>query len=261
MQQPVRPARPVGVVWRGAKVALMLGVLGVGALLFAGAAALRSLVVRDDGGIGAQRWFHTAVRFFLFLSERLGLLRVRVEGAEALRGPGARLVVANHPSSADVLALVSRVPQLDCIVKPSWARHPFMGRAARAADYLAGDGAGVVAQATARLADGRSVLVFPEGTRSPEQGVHRFQRGAAHMALRSGCDLLPVVITCEPPGALGKGWRWWAQPEGGVTIRARVHPAISPKASLAGGETHSVAVRAVTADLQGFFEEKLGFVD
>jgi long-chain acyl-CoA synthetase len=58
--------------------------------------------------------------------------------------------------------------------------------------------------ALAELAAGRSVLMFPEGTRSPDGTMQEFKSGAGYLALRSGCDVLPIHIrgTYE---VLGKG--------------------------------------------------------
>ncbi len=54
------------------------------------------------------------------------------------------------------------------------------------------------------LAAGRSVLMFPEGTRSADGAIHEFKSGAGYLALRSGCDVLPVLIRGTHQ-VLGKG--------------------------------------------------------
>jgi long-chain acyl-CoA synthetase len=59
-------------------------------------------------------------------------------------------------------------------------------------------------EALAELAAGRSVLMFPEGTRSPDGAIHDFKSGAGYLALRSGCDVLPVLIR-GTRDVLGKG--------------------------------------------------------
>ncbi len=58
--------------------------------------------------------------------------------------------------------------------------------------------------ALAELAAGRSVLMFPEGTRSPDGELHEFKSGAGYLALRGGCDILPVHIKGTYQ-VLGKG--------------------------------------------------------
>ncbi len=51
---------------------------------------------------------------------------------------------------------------------------------------------------------GRSVLMFPEGTRSPDGAIHEFKSGAGYLALRGGCDVLPIRISGTYE-VLGKG--------------------------------------------------------
>ena len=58
--------------------------------------------------------------------------------------------------------------------------------------------------ALAELAAGRSVLMFPEGTRSPDGTMQEFKSGAGYLALRSGCDVLPIHIS-GTYDVLGKG--------------------------------------------------------
>ncbi len=59
-------------------------------------------------------------------------------------------------------------------------------------------------QALAQLAAGRSVLMFPEGTRSTDGSLQEFKSGAGYLALRSGCDVLPIHISGTHQ-VLGKG--------------------------------------------------------
>ena len=58
--------------------------------------------------------------------------------------------------------------------------------------------------ALAEMAAGRSVLMFPEGTRSPDGRVHEFKSGVGYLALHSGCDVLPIHISGTHE-VLGKG--------------------------------------------------------
>jgi long-chain acyl-CoA synthetase len=59
-------------------------------------------------------------------------------------------------------------------------------------------------QALDQLGAGRSVLMFPEGTRSTDGSLQEFKSGAGYLALRSGCDVLPIHISGTHE-VLGKG--------------------------------------------------------
>jgi long-chain acyl-CoA synthetase len=59
-------------------------------------------------------------------------------------------------------------------------------------------------EAMAELAAGRSVLMFPEGTRSPDGAIYDFKSGVGYLALNGGCDVLPIRID-GTHAVLGKG--------------------------------------------------------
>ena len=138
------------------------------------------------------------------------MCRFSVRGAERLREPGGHLIVANHPTLIDVVLIGSLMPQLDCLVKTDASRNPFMRGVVRVAGYVPNDlGEAVVEACAARLREGRSLLLFPEGTRSMKGGeLGSFHRGAAHVALSSGRRILPLVIHCAPR-ALTRGQHWY----------------------------------------------------
>ncbi len=207
----------------------------------------------NDADLRAQRAIHRACRFFLRVAERMDLMEVRGIGTERLSQGGPHLVVANHPTILDVVVLLAHMPQSDCIVSADWADNLFLRGAIQAAGWIRNDGGvQVVAESIARVRSGRSLIIFPEGTRSPLGGLQRFHRGAAHVALGSGCDLQPVLMHCEPP-TLMKGQKWYDVPERTIRVTLRVEEPISP-APYTDRETSSpIAARRLTAELRERF--------
>ncbi len=130
---------------------------------------------------------------------------------------GPCVVIANHPTLIDVTAIMSACGELSCVVKEEHFDGPFIGRLLRLAGHIdGGDGTplasgAVVHQALDRIAEGQSVLIFPEGTRSPARGLGPFQRGAFEIARRAGVPVLPLLVVAEPP-TLMKGERWHELP-------------------------------------------------
>ncbi len=246
--------------WRIVRTALAFGLYGGGALAVALAVPpLRWLGATD---LAVQRGVYRGHRFFVAALRVLDLVRLRVEGAHRLAGPGARLLVANHPTLFDAPLLGALLPQADFVVKGAWADHPVLRGAVAATGYLRDDGGPrVVAEAVRRLRAGRTLVMFPEGTRSPEGepgrgALGRFQRGAAHMALGGGCDLWPVVIEVTPR-SLRKGQKWYDVPERTMEVAIRVLEPLAPGKLLRGHETPSVAARVVTAALRDRLEGEL----
>jgi len=194
-----------------------------------------------------QRVIHHAYRFFLKLMEGLGLFRTEWSGAAALRTPGPHLIVANHPTLIDVIQLISHLPQADCVISMSHARNPFLARAASQAGYITNaDGAAVVGACVEKLRAGRTVVLFPEGTRSSSIGMQPFRRGAAHIALRAGVPILPIAIACVP-GMLRKGQPWWDVPQRQSQFTIAV---LSPIAPSSNGASSALEARHLTATLR-----------
>lgn len=76
-------------------------------------------------------------------------------------------MVANHPTLIDYVILASVMPETDCLVKSALLRNPFVSGVIRAADYLINSEAETLLSASQqRLAQGDTLLIFPEGTRT-----------------------------------------------------------------------------------------------
>ena len=210
--------------------------------------------------IRAQRILHWTFRTFRAAMTLTRAISVEVPGEERLRSGGPHLIIANHPTLLDVVLIGSLMPQLDCVAKRAAWSNPFMFAVIRAAGYLPNDtGPSLVEACAARLEAGRSLLIFPEGTRSPANGLQPFRRGAAHVALRTDAPILPICIRCDPP-ALGKDRNWWQMPTQTLRYTIAVSDTIEA-APLAPPEgTRGVAVRRVTAALRDFYLKKLHYM-
>lgn len=203
----------------------------------------------------AQRAIHRMYRIHVQLMERLGVIELHWVGAERLaRDDRPRIIVANHPSLIDVEIVVGQLPQADCIIASSRAENRWLRGAVRAADYIANDsGAEVVAEAARRLREGRTIVIFPEGTRTPEDvRLGRFQRGAAHVALATGLDMLPIEIDVSPR-MLMKGFPWYHVPPSRGVYTVRVGEPLVAKEHLDGAESTVRAARKLTRALRERF--------
>jgi 1-acyl-sn-glycerol-3-phosphate acyltransferase len=251
------PVRPWRVVLRGlgfatfGLIALWLGVVYL---------PLQRLVLRlrgsgEDAALRAQKALHRGMRLWLRWMRVCGVIDASsVHGAEALRGPV--VVVANHPSLIDTPILLSVMPQGDFIVNAAWGDNPVLRGCVDAADYLRIEhGAVMVRHAVERLRAGRTLVVYPEGSRTPVEGLRAFERGAAQIALLAGADIVPVVISVHPR-TLMKGQAFADVPQHCPVWRVEVGEPIHPAEFVREGETLSAASRRVTAALQDHFEKR-----
>ncbi len=128
-------------------------------------------------------------------------ISARLLHAERLQGARSVIVAANHESFVDILVLLARLPfQVRFLAKRGVFGVPILGWSIRAAGFIPVDrgdrtrGAATVEAALARLEKGRSLIVFPEETRTRTGELSDFKKGAALLAIRSGLPLLPVGI-------------------------------------------------------------------
>jgi 1-acyl-sn-glycerol-3-phosphate acyltransferase len=235
-------------------------VFGLGGLLLAFVLfPLIRLTTRDprEREQRAQYLVHLAFRFHVWVMQWCGVCTLEVAGAERLREPG-QLIVANHQTLIDVVVIGSLTPQLACLVKTGAWRNPFMRGVVSAAGYVPNDlGEAVVDACAARLREGRSLLLFPEGTRAVKGGaLGSFQRGAAHVALRSGRPIRPLVIHCHPR-FLSRGQPWYDVADRPMGFRIEVGEPIHPIALTGDDVRRGVASRTLTAALRDFYETRL----
>jgi len=193
----------------------------------------------------------------LWFIETFKGMEFRFEGAEFLKSPGAGLIIANHPTLLDVVVLISQLPQVDCIVKKELWNNFFLKLIVSWAGYIPNDdGLGLTEAAIKRLEEGRKVIIFPEGTRSPQEGIRPFNKGFAYIAVRSRCLLWPVVMTCRP-AALMKGQSVFSVPLTRARLTAVAGKPLNPVDYIEAGDRDPIAARKVAAAVQRYFEEKL----
>lgn len=203
----------------------------------------------DRAARRVQAAVHYGCRWFVWAVKSLGLISYEINGREHLMVPG-RLIVANHPSLIDVVFLFAWLPQLDCIVKQELWLNPYLRRAVGWAGYIGNATPdGLVDTCAAALRSGRTLIVFPEGTRSTPGRPMRLQRGAAHIALRSGAPVVPVQIRCEPI-TLTKGLKWYQVPERRPHYSFKVLPPLLAESYRHADEPAAQAARRLTAQFE-----------
>ncbi|MBU9888493.1 MAG: 1-acyl-sn-glycerol-3-phosphate acyltransferase [Candidatus Omnitrophica bacterium] len=129
------------------------------------------------------------------------LWRLGVVGEQNIQPGKNYLVVSNHQSLLDILAVTAALPlNFKFLAKKELFFVPFMGWAMACAGYVPVDrashesGRKAVRRIVELLGKGLSVLLFPEGTRSPDGKIHAFKMGAFKIARENDVELLPIVV-------------------------------------------------------------------
>jgi 1-acyl-sn-glycerol-3-phosphate acyltransferase len=126
---------------------------------------------------------------------------VRVHGRENVAKGQSYVVVANHQTGFDIFLLYAHLGiDFKWVMKKELRRVPFIGYASEKVGHIFIDRTSAVSaahsleEAQRKLADGSSVVMFPEGTRSATSKMLPFKRGAFKLALELELPILPVTI-------------------------------------------------------------------
>ena len=130
---------------------------------------------------------------------------------EALEG--SAVYISNHPGLLDATFVLARLPDTICIFKPAIMRNPALGPAALMAGYACGDtGVDLIRDVAGRVSAGRSLLIFPEGTRTAAHvDLNPLKPGFAVIASRARVPIRLILIRA-PRDLVPKGWSWWRAP-------------------------------------------------
>ena len=182
---------------------------------------------------------------------------VRIEGREKIRPGTAYVMVANHQSLLDILVLFRLFAHFKWVSKIEIFRIPCVGWNMRLNRYIPlrrGDRASVaqMMEACARtLAEGSSIMMFPEGTRSATGRLQRFKPGAFALALQAGVPVLPIVVEGTAH----------ALPKRGIVLRGRHAIRIRVLDEIPYARFAGESVEALTEDVRAIFAAELGATD
>ena len=127
--------------------------------------------------------------------------RLEIHGLDQIPSHRAVVFMANHQSNCDPPALLAVMPPVLVLVKKEFFRVPILGRAMVACGFIPVDrrnreqAVDAVEKGVQALKAGKSFLVYPEGTRSPDGRLQRFKKGVFVMAIKAGAPIVPVSVS------------------------------------------------------------------
>ncbi len=127
--------------------------------------------------------------------------RVDVIGKENVLMEKPQIFMANHQSDFDILIVLAHIPgQFRWIAKKELFKIPIFGKAMRNAGYIEIDRQNhekalkSLDEAAQKIREGKSVVTFPEGTRSRDGKIRPFKQGMFHLAIQAGVPIVPISI-------------------------------------------------------------------
>jgi len=140
--------------------------------------------------------------------------RVKIRGLGNLDPQKSYILVSNHQSNFDIFTLLGYLPiQFRWIAKAELFRLPFLGWAMSRIGYIPIERDSPkkayrsMLQAAEKVRKSVSVMIFPEGTRSPDGNLQPFKKGLFLIALKSQAPILPIAIRGTGKIMQKGGWR------------------------------------------------------
>jgi len=227
----------LGVIW-----------LGVLCLLWAPIAlVLYPLLSERRGRALGRRFTMQAFRFYLASLSLSRRFSFDLSALDALRNEPALIIAPNHPSLIDAVMVISRLPNVACVLKNELMNNVFLGAGARLARYIRNIPVRrMVRQAVDDFDSGSHLLLFPEGTRTTQPPLNPFKGSIGLIAHRAGVPVQTVLIETDSP-YLGKGWPLFRKPPLPIHYRVRLGRRFDAPSQ----------VQNFMADLQDYFAQEM----
>lgn len=207
-------------------------------------------------------WGYYPGKCWSWLTIRILLLPVKVEGREHLDKKQSYVFVSNHQGAFDIFLIYGFLGRnFKWMMKYQLRKMPFIGMACQAAHHIFVDKRGTAKikqtylEARQTLKDGMSLVVFPEGARTFTGHMGDFKRGAYMLASDLQLPVVPLTINGSfqvMPRMRDMKWVQWHP------LTLTIHEPIPPKEQSPENitatlqESYQVIMKALPAELQGY---------
>ena len=136
----------------------------------------------------------------VLLSHLMPIWRVKIDGKNKAKRHTTYVIISNHQSILDILLINNIKQRFKWISKIETYKVPFIGWYLKMAGYITVDRGNseskeeMIGKSYRCLKEGTSIMIFPEGTRSPDNQIGFFKKGAFQLAISAKVPILPVLI-------------------------------------------------------------------
>jgi 1-acyl-sn-glycerol-3-phosphate acyltransferase len=240
--------RPFRVLYEYFALYSSLTLLGVICLTWSVfALPLYFIVPRGLGTAIGRRGIMTGFRIYAWSLAVTGAYRLDLKAIDSLKGGPPMILAPNHPSLIDALLILTRHPNIVCVMKAQLMKNVFLGSGSRLARYVRNEPSRqMVKESVAHLLHGGVLLLFPEGTRTTRAPINKLVGSVGLIAKHSGMPVQTLIIETDSP-YLSKGWPLFRRPSLPITYRVRLGKRFAPPAD----------VPAFTAELDAYYRSEL----
>jgi 1-acyl-sn-glycerol-3-phosphate acyltransferase len=205
------------------------------------------LLPRRIGTAVGRRGIMSGFRLYAWSLSFTRSYRLDLHAIDALRGGPPVILAPNHPSLIDALLILTRHPNIVCVMKSALMRNVFLGSGSRLARYVRNESSRqMVKESVSHLREGGVLLLFPEGTRTTRAPINAFVGSVGLIAKYANVPVQTLVIETDSP-FLSKGWPLFRRPRLPIIYRVRLGKRFDPPAD----------VPAFTAELERYYRQAL----
>jgi 1-acyl-sn-glycerol-3-phosphate acyltransferase len=221
--------RPLKIIHEYVVAYTVLTLLGLICLLFSVWALLMYPLLPRRAGTAAGRFgIMAGFRVFSWALTMTGAYRLDLSAIDSLRDGPPVILAPNHPSLIDALLILTRHPNIACVMKAELMGNVYLGAGSRLARYIPSDQPRqMIKDAVADLREGGVLLLFPEGTRTTRDPLNPLKASIGVIAKHAGVPVQVAIIETDSP-YLRKGWPLFRRPNLPITYRVRLGRRFDP---------------------------------
>jgi 1-acyl-sn-glycerol-3-phosphate acyltransferase len=194
-----------------------------------------------------RRGIMSGFRIYAWSLAATGTYRLDLRAIDTLKGGPPVILAPNHPNLIDALLILTRHPNIVCVMKAALMRNVFLGSGSRLARYVRNESLRqMVKESVAHLRDGGVLLLFPEGTRTTREPINSLVGSVGLIAKHAAVPVQTLVIETDSP-FLSKGWPLFKRPTLPINYRVRLGKRFDPPTDVA----------AFTAELDQYYRHEL----
>ena len=202
---------------------------------------------RRIGTAVGRRGIMSGFRIYAWSLSVTRAYRLDLRALDSLRQGPPLILAPNHPALIDALLILTRHPNIVCVMKSALMKNVFLGSGSRLARYVRNDSPRhLIKESVAHLKDGGVLLLFPEGTRTTRAPINALVGSVGLIAKHADVPVQTLMIETDSP-FLSKGWPLFRRPALPITYRVRLGKRFDPPSD----------VPAFTAELDRYYRHEL----
>jgi 1-acyl-sn-glycerol-3-phosphate acyltransferase len=240
--------RPLKIAYEYFALYTSLALLGLICLTWSVfAIPLYFILPRRLGTAVGRRAIMSGFRIYAWSLSITRTYRLDLRAVDSLRSGPPLILAPNHPCLIDALLILTRHPNIVCVMKSALMRNVFLGSGSRLARYVRNDSSRqMVKESVAHLREGGVLLLFPEGTRTTRDPINPLVGSVGLIAKHAQVPVQTLVIETDSP-FLSKGWPLFKRPTLPIVYRVRLGRRFEPPSD----------VSAFTAELDRYYRQEL----